>query len=33
MHTYYLENLELPVNELGYIIMIEGAMPYNTTDG
>jgi len=33
IHSCYLENLILPVSEDGYIIMIEGCMPYNTADG
>ena len=28
-----LHNLSLPVNEDGYLLLIEGAMPYNTTEG
>lgn len=32
-HTCYLENLSLPISEEGYILLIEGCMPYNTTEG
>jgi hypothetical protein len=28
-----LENVKLPILEEGYTIIIEGAMPYNTTEG
>jgi hypothetical protein len=28
-----LHNVSLPVNEDGYLLLIEGAMPYNTTEG
>ena len=27
------QNIKLPVNEDGYTLILEGAMPYNTTDG
>lgn len=33
VHSCYLENLSLPVSEDGYIMLIEGCMPYNTADG
>ena len=33
VHSCYFENMSLPWNELGYIMMIEGCMPYNTSDG
>ena len=33
VHSCYLENLSLPVNKDGYIMLIEGCMPYNTADG
>jgi hypothetical protein len=28
-----LQNLSLPKNDLGYIIIVEGNMPYNTAEG
>ena len=28
-----IQNLSLPKNELGYIFIVEGIMPYNTTEG
>lgn len=28
-----LENIKLPVIEEGYTLIVEGAMPYNTTEG
>jgi len=28
-----MENLKFPMNAEGYTLIIEGAMPYNTTDG
>ena len=33
LHTCSLDNLTLPPTEEGYILMIEGCMPYNTTEG
>jgi hypothetical protein len=33
VHSCYLENMSLPVNEDGYIMLIEGCMPYNTSEG
>ncbi len=32
-HSCYLENMSLPVTEEGYVLLIEGCMPYNTTEG
>jgi len=28
-----VQNLSLPKNDLGYILIVEGNMPYNTTEG
>jgi len=28
-----LDNVSIPCNEEGYLLVIEGAMPYNTTEG
>jgi len=28
-----LQNLSLPKNDLGYILIVEGNMPYNTQEG
>jgi hypothetical protein len=33
MHTNYLENLTLAKSDEPYVILIEGCMPYNTTEG
>lgn len=32
-NTMCIENLTLPVTEVGYSLVIEGVMPYNTTEG
>ena len=33
LHTSSIENLKLPPTEEGYVFIIEGCMPYNTTEG
>ena len=33
LHCTSIDNLVLPVNESGYLLLLEGAMPYNTTEG
>jgi len=32
-NTCNIQNVKLPVNDDGYTLIIEGAMPYNTTEG
>jgi hypothetical protein len=32
-HLTQLDNLKLPPNDLGYLLVVEGVMPYNTSEG
>jgi len=33
LHSTTVENLNLPATDEGYILLIEGIMPYNTSEG
>lgn len=33
LHSCNLDNLTLPATEEGYILLIEGCMPYNSAEG
>ena len=33
LHSTAVESLNLPATDEGYILLIEGIMPYNTTEG